>query len=292
MASDVPNQNWAPYRQLLEQSRKVLDEHASVAQQDPEWDALRIAIARQQGAESDAILAMADRALARSPYYYPIHNSAVNALLPRWGGSRQAIQAYVQMALKHSSAGEGQQAYARIYYYIARTAARDPLDDLNVMGAKWPPMHQGLQEILKAYPSSFNRDVARWMACESGDGPALRALGRFDTGDILSVAWWDTRDYRRQCMAWAFDGQHSRRPETLMYHARMYLSFLEGFGPEFWQPLRWIALIVFLAIHGAFALFDKLARRDAPGWSVSGAARSFNRLNYPRSYHISPALKL
>ena len=42
-------------------------------------------------------------------------------LMPRWGGSREAVEEYAQMALAHSANQEGTQVYARIYYYIARS---------------------------------------------------------------------------------------------------------------------------------------------------------------------------
>ena len=133
-ASAVPAQNRAIYRQMIDRARNVLDAHPNVALQDPEWDTLRISIARQQGAETQEILAMAERALRRWPYFYAIHHAAVNALHPRSGGSRKDVQTYTKLALEHSRPLEGTQAYARIYYYIARSAARDALDELNRSG--------------------------------------------------------------------------------------------------------------------------------------------------------------
>ena len=64
---------------------------------------------------------MAGEALEREGYYYPLHEAVTNKLMPRWGGSRQAVEQYVQMALAHSANQEGTQAYARIYYYIVRS---------------------------------------------------------------------------------------------------------------------------------------------------------------------------
>ena len=285
-ASTATSQNWQRYQQLIEQTRGVLDQHPGVSHQDPEWDTLRISIARQQGADSQDILAMADRALRRWPYYYPIHNATTNALLPRWGGSRADIQAYVRLALERSHAHEGTQAYARIYYYISRTTDRDALDDLNLMGARWAPMQQSLAELLAAYPSSFNYDVARAITCFASQEATYRMLGRAATGDITAVAWWDTREARRGCNEWAFEGKHARG--SLLWRASKYLSFWRGFGPELWQPLRWVVLLTILLIEAGLWLLERLARSVSNGIIPAGKCGIFNPLDYPRTYHLIP----
>jgi hypothetical protein len=287
--SDVPAANLQHYQQLLERARTVLDQHPQVAQQDPQWDTIRISIAREQGAGSKEILDRADRALARWPCFYALHNSVLNVLRPNWGGSRQDVQAYVKLALDHSRSREGTQAYARIYYYIARTTlSDDPLDDLNAMGAKWVPFKRSLAEILQKYPSPFNRDIARYMAGMGNDESAYRALGRAETGGFFPIAWWDTHEWRKDYDAWAFEGRHAEMPIRRRIWA--YWSFFSGEGgPEFWYPLRWTALLVILVFEGGFWLFDRQARRAIPQWSLmQGAAQAFNHYDYPRVYFLMP----
>lgn len=286
MADQVDGPNWRPYSEYLERARSVLDQHAEMARLDGEWDALRISIAREQGASSQLVLDMARQALNRNPFYYPIHNAAVNALLPKWGGSAELIEDYVSTALERSRMHEGTQAYARIYYYVARTTASSALDDLNLMGAKWPQMKQSLAELLRAFPSSFNQDVARAITCFSGDAPAFRLLGRGSTGDIVSVAWWDTRDWRQGCNQWAFEGKHIRG--SPLDRARVYLSFLRGFGSAFWTTLRLVALIAFILIESVLALLAARTRNSVTVGAAQSATRAFNPLDYPRTYRVSP----
>ena len=115
------------YRQLIEEARRVLDQHPEARNQDPQWDTLRIAIAREQGADTSQILSMAREALERESYYYPLHEAVANKLMPRWGGSRQALAQYAQMAVAYSSRQEGQQAYAEsITTWYAATGMGTP----------------------------------------------------------------------------------------------------------------------------------------------------------------------
>jgi hypothetical protein len=287
VAAEVPETTWAPYRALLERTRSLLEQHADIARLDPEWYALRISVARQQGTDSDAILALARRALDQAPYYYPIHNNAVNALMPRWGGSRAAVEEYVRMALEHSRPREGTAAYARIYYYVARSTAYWALDDLNQMGAKWPPMKQSLVELRRAYPSAFNQDISRAITCMAGDAGVYRALGRAETDQIASVAFWDTREARRRCNEWAFEGKLAAL--SLSDRVRGYVSFLQGFGPAFWMRVRIAALIAVILVEGGLRLVDWLWRSRASVWGSSPRTTPmFNPMDYPRTYLVSP----
>ncbi len=134
-ARQVGSENWGAYKTLIERARAVLDTHSGVASVDPEWDTLRIAIAREQGADSSTILDMANRALARQAYYYPIHFATVNALLPQWGGSEELIQEYVQTAVRRSFQPNGLSTLvsATARGATARQCAR-PSDHRRVVG--------------------------------------------------------------------------------------------------------------------------------------------------------------
>jgi hypothetical protein len=270
------------YRQLIEEARRVLDQHPQARDQDPQWDTLRIAIAREQGAGTDQILSMAQAALRREAYYYPLHEAVTNKLMPRWGGSRQALTQYAQMALAHSSGQEGDQAYARIYYYMVRSNRDgDPGVEMSEMGVQWPLLEQGLTDLVKAYPSAFNRDVQRAITCFTGRAGEMRALGRLDTAKFVPVAWWDEAQWRQSCNDLAFEGKFQR--DSLTHLVRSYVAFLGSFGDVFWQRVRLAVLATFFLMEGALALLGLLGRTQT--WPGSqGFSEAFNPLAYPRSY--------
>jgi len=282
-----PGDNNPQFRRLLEEARRVLDEHPEVENQDPEWDALRIAIAREQGADTSQVLRMAWEALEREGYYYPLHEAVTNKLMPRWGGNREAVEQYVQMALAHSANQEGTQAYARIYYYIVRSNIDGvPGVEMSEMGVKWPLMQQSLAELMQAYPSAFNRDVQRAITCFTGRAAEMRALGRAETANIVSVAWWDTSEWRRSCNDLAFEGKFVRG--SLQHRARAYLAFPRTFGDVFWQRIRLAAFVAFFVIEGGLALLAILWSARATSWAKSaGTSRTFNPTEYPRIYAVA-----
>ena len=275
------------YHRLLEEARRVLDEHPEVKSLDPEWDALRIAIAREQGADTSQVLRMAGEALEREGYYYPLHEAVTNKLMPRWGGSRQAVEQYVQMALAHSANQEGTQAYERIYYYIVRSNTDGvPGVEMSEMGVKWPLMQQSLAELMHAYPSVFNRDVQRAITCFTGRAAEMRALGRAETANIVSVAWWDTSEWRQSCNDLAFEGKFVRG--SLQHRARAYIAFLRTFGDVFWQRIRFAAFVAFFVIEGGLALLAILWSSRATYVAKSAdKGRIFNPTEYPRTYAVA-----
>jgi hypothetical protein len=271
------------YRRLIEEARRVLDQHPQARDQDPQWDALRIAIAREQGAGTQEILSMAQAALGREAYYYPLHEAVANKLMPRWGGSRQALAQYAQLALAHSSAQEGKQAYARIYYYMVRSNRDgDPGVEMSEMGVQWPLLQQGLAEMVSAYPSAFNHDVQRAIECFTGREAEMRALGRLETAKFVPVAWWDDAQWRQSCNELAFEGKfHHDSPTHLV---RSYAAFLGSFGDFFWERVRWAILITFLLLEGALALLAQLSGRVVAWPGSQGLSEAFNPMAYPRSY--------
>jgi hypothetical protein len=68
----------------------------------------------------------AREALDHESTYQPLDYVAANALLPKWGGSREEVQQFVTLAVAKSSAAEGSQAYARIMFNIARGPRTGP----------------------------------------------------------------------------------------------------------------------------------------------------------------------
>ncbi len=153
----------------------------------------------------------------------------------------------------------------------------------------WPPMQQSLAELLRAYPSEFNRDIARSIGCLCGRIQATRNLGRAVTVDIVPVAWWDTSQWRQTCNEWAFEGAHVHG--SVLQRARAYFNYLRAFGDVFWQRIRLAAFLGFLVTEGGLALLARLWAAQTPEWLGAAAAanRAFNPMDYPRTYAVAAA---
>jgi len=189
-ANEVKPESWAPYRRYIRMELRLLEAHRALAARDPEWDAMRLEIAKEQGENEQTLLDMANAALDREAYYTPTHYAAATALIPKWGGSPDQARRYLDLALQHTREREGTQMYARIYSNIARTSAK-PLDALNGSGAHWPAMKQSMDELLRAYPDASNYNTARadgrranHLMGQLALAQELRRLGLRGRGDV------------------------------------------------------------------------------------------------------------
>jgi hypothetical protein len=286
-AGSVKSNAWGPYGGLVESARAVLDAHTDIQTQDPEWDAVRIAIASQQGASRSSILAMAEQALRREPYYYSIHYAAADALSPKWGGTEEMVKQYVAMAVERSRAKEGTQAYERIYFYILRFAPdANPLHVLNATGAEWPPLQQSIVDVLKAYPDPYNFNAALSFYCFGDAATFYKSLGK-RWQPSAPLAWWDAPAWREGCDKWAYEGVVAHKP--IAERVTDYLSFLAGVGAPFWQT---VALVAFLT-WGGMELFLSRVRpgpksRSSHAQLALAASNTLDPSAYPRGYRVLP----
>lgn len=280
---DVGADNMRRFRDLIEEARRMLDEHASTGHQDPEWDVERIVVAKAQGASPSEILARADSALQRHPLYYNIHFAAVDALLPEWGGSEEWIKRYVRMAVDRSSQWEGEQAYVRIYFDLIQDA-RDPLDTLNRTGAKQPEAMQGLRDLVKAYPDAYNLELARAITCLAGDAPHYRAYGSHESPALPPLAWWDTPQFRQGCDQFAFQGVIRRGTLTQQFNG--FMSFFQGLGETYWQITGLVVVSLWMLSEGVVFLITRRVQRRLPPLDNS-SSHPFDPAYYPRTYLIS-----
>jgi hypothetical protein len=289
-ARAVDREDWAPFNRYIKQASKVLKDHQAVAARDPEWDAIRLSLARPLGADSESIITMASEALDREAYYYPIHYQATRALLPKWGGNEALMKRYVELAEDRTKQQEGTQIYARIYLNIARYA-QNPLDELNVTGAKLPAMKQSLDELMRAYPDPFIRESARMMTCLAGDYEYYRNLGRRSAAPTELVSWWDTPEWRRQCDDAAYAGTKSLKDSIASAKRiplRSYVSYFRGFGTDLWNIVFAVCIVSWLLLEatlgGTFRRLFQTGQTVLGSWSD---LPKFDPMQYPRTYWIS-----
>lgn len=278
-ASEVGPAQMARFDSLVESARRTLDDHAELQTRDPEWHALRIAVAMSQGESSAEIFERATRALDQEPLYYGIHGAAERALEPQWGGSGEWIKRYVRLAIERSQAQEGTQAYVRIYFSVAKDA-REVLDALNRNGAKQPAMIESYKEVLKAFPDEHNRQIARAMMCFGGDAKEYRALGKPVSDSLPPIAWWDSVEWRRNCDAWAFDGKTSS--PSISGATRGIISFLQGMGREFWGPIGTVVFVCWLLVELLLRTASRPAQADNPEAEIDLNDSTL----YPRTYIV------
>jgi hypothetical protein len=200
-ASAVRDQDWAPFRDYLEKARVYLMEHADDAHTDPQWYTEMLVIARGQGWPEEAYMNLVSDGLKRHPYFYPIYFSALRNLLPKWGGSIEAIDAFALAAVKYTKEEEGQGMYARIYWSAYQIEFGNEL--FSRTKVDWSRMSVGIDDVLARFPAQWNINNFAHFACLAGDREKARSLIAMIEGPPIHLAWKSLSPTFEECRDWA-----------------------------------------------------------------------------------------
>jgi hypothetical protein len=139
-----------------------------------------------------------DEALKRYPDQYQIELKRAEGLLPKWGGSDEAVHDFIVHVADTAPGGRGDMLYARLYTDIA-CCDYPGMDLFQRAGAQWPRLRAGLEAIRARYPDAENLNAEAELACRAGDVALLRiVLSRI--GDHPILRWWKNRqDYYEAC---------------------------------------------------------------------------------------------
>ncbi len=126
------------------------------------------------------------------PTYQPVDYVTANALLPKWGGSAELLNRFVALVIARSSAVEGNQAYARIMFNIARSDP-DPFAAANPTRSRIAAvLRASLEQIATTYPDPWNWNAERAMACLMGTQQDVNGASRRAAPGLIPVAWFDS----------------------------------------------------------------------------------------------------
>lgn len=197
-ASSITQQGWDGFTANLQKARDILEADKGTAAVDPGWYVTMLVIARAQQWPYQEFQALATEAITRFPNFYQIYLNVVYRLVPQWGGSYEAIEAFAQQAAANNKSGEGAAIYARIYADIAAT---DGIEAYKKAKIDWPLLKQGFQKILTDFPDRENTQIFAKLACLQHDKELTLQLFK-QAGDFYSSAWLNSEGLYQQCIEW------------------------------------------------------------------------------------------
>jgi membrane associated rhomboid family serine protease len=192
-ASEVSAQSWYFFRHRSEIAAAALRAIEKAGQDNPVWHDLAIDSSLDLSNELPQIRAVFDRGVQRFPTYQPLYTRMLRVLMPRWSGSYEKVDEFIE-AMSHRDAGEPDvEMYARLYwsYFVLE------MDDCNIFrdgNAGWNNLDIGFTELEKRYPrSDYLLNAHAVMACAAGDADTydrLRtAAGRRMSSSAWSAGW-------------------------------------------------------------------------------------------------------
>ena len=185
-ANTVSPEGWRLFKQRMRRAEQSLETSQSYAATTPVWydDYLYVSL----GLDKPIVerLKIYQRGIKAFPAYYPLHFGMLNSLLPKWGGSNEAVAAFIDAVAKRSSMPERDQLYTRLWWYVDENNGLD-VNIFRDMGASWPRMKKGFESLHEAFPNSrWNQSNFASLACRAGDFITYKRL-RAELGTRIYV---------------------------------------------------------------------------------------------------------
>ena len=213
-AKDVPPQAWADFRKYLQRAVEYLQAHADVALTDSSAHALLLRIGTGLEWDNDTLKTIQQEGLKRNPDDVMLYFGMLTPLLPKWGGTPEALDRYIRAATKQTQADYGMGMYARLYGAAADEDFGHALFENSLVD--WPTMKKGYEDMQARFPNSpGRRNHFAHMACLARDRPTLVAL-LAELGTKIDASQWGPNPQRslEACQRWAQESADESKDRT------------------------------------------------------------------------------
>jgi len=195
-ADTISGQNMALYAYRAEMAAAALSELKDRAAEYPLWYALSMDVGVDQATDKEKtkelLRPLFDQGVKIAPNYRPLYGRMLRILMPRWFGSYEEVDQFINAIYAQTAPVRGYERYAELYSMYAR-AEGDDLDLFRDTPAFWSGMRSGFNGLVKRYPASdvILNSFANF-ACRAGDKTEYNRL-RDDIKRRFSATAWSTK---------------------------------------------------------------------------------------------------
>jgi hypothetical protein len=197
-ASEVPKEAWELFALRLQESEKILLDAPPALKATTLWHHMLLTVTL----DSDRLQSRPDQVFAeavkRWPDYYAFYDLVISRLTPRWHGTWEQVDAFIDYWTRQQAAREGTSLYARLYMYLFGLGY-SPQE----VKADTRRMIASFADLTARYPDPGWKNVRASYACLSRDKQAFTdAIKGLPTGEVMPAVWLDGYSYDG-CMRWA-----------------------------------------------------------------------------------------
>lgn len=168
-ADSVTPEGWKLFRERLTKANAVLVNNKKIASTLPDWYGLMVAVNTGLNSSQEEQDKYFIEGFTRYKTYLPLYIAKRNSIEPKWGGSWQAVDNFINWAANNTKSTEGLSLYSRLYFGVFDNMLRDA-NFWEATLVSWPKFQQGFEDLIRLNPKSlFHLNVYASMACEAGD---------------------------------------------------------------------------------------------------------------------------
>jgi hypothetical protein len=187
--NSVSTQNLTLYAYRTEMAAAALDEVAQHASNNPLWYTLSLNVGLDRSESREQLQTIFDAGLAKAPKYRPLYRAMLRMLMPRWGGSYQEVDKFINQICTQTGNVRDYECYSEWYSAYARLEG-DELDLFSDTPALWSGMRTGYIDLARRYSASdaVINSFANF-ACRAGDKDTYNRLRRSVGKRFSSTSW-------------------------------------------------------------------------------------------------------
>lgn len=200
-ASTVPKEAWEPYYKYLNLQNNYLDKHKNILSTNILWYLEKL-MNRKHLSKQSEFGDIYKEAVSKDIQDMRIYSVMIASLSPRWGGSAEKIDDFINSVAKNSKTDSSDYIYSRLY----ASAEQDlfPHQLFEKSKADWPRMKRGFEQRLIKNPDVWNENIYAKYACQAKDKETSRKLiARIGNSPELTVWEPNAAYWFSYCRDWA-----------------------------------------------------------------------------------------
>lgn len=145
-----------------------------------------------KGTQTSAIDTFND-GVKKWPNYYRFYEALLNRLVPKWGGSWETVDEFINQWATTLSTSEGNSLYARLYYSVHSHESIDPRKTL----VKWDLLKASLIDLYTKYPVKEHFEISASYGCIFGDQELYRNM--INKNNVKTSEHWLRGSSKERC---------------------------------------------------------------------------------------------
>jgi hypothetical protein len=201
-SNTVSENEWKEFKKYSLLSANYLKKRKDIASLNTRWHVMMINIGRDLKWPIKIMNSIASEGLEINPNDDRIYYWQLEALLPKWGGSSEQVDDFINRVAKATEKSRGMELYARLYSAAEERQYHTQL--FRKSKVEWEIMRKGLIDWNRRYPVAWNKNIFAYFSCMAGDKVTAKSLFS-DIGDIPILRIWGPNGKKvfSWCKSWA-----------------------------------------------------------------------------------------
>jgi len=179
-------------KKLLETEKLILSKENKFKETPISYNLLMAVALDTNGTQTTAMDAF-NYGVTNWPSYYDFYEVLLTRLVPKWGGSWEEVDGFINYWATNLQPTEANSIYARFYYNVHTHNRIDPRSTL----VDWQKLKDSLISLYSKYPTQEHFEIAASYGCIYGDKDFYTNV--VTKNNVISSAFWISGSSKESC---------------------------------------------------------------------------------------------